>query len=464
MAMEIRKGIIKSIKRIKVKKQTVYDLTIANKHTYFANSLWVHNCLIIDEAQDLSDRVVSNVLRPMLFGKLSKIIKLGVPRLRNHFYKSSLDTSPGSVFLKHDIFRCPQLFEAGTIETGNTEYPYFPVGQLGNCPLKYKKIYFPITLEHPDNDKYWTEGALTEEDWESQYLLKWLVDAELFLNEEQQMLLPGNFEFNEIESEKYYFGLDLAGGSGEVKSEDPDFTVLTIGRIKDNVKQIIDAYEWQGDPMKQVEDILSLIHPVYGKYKCFAGMMDLGHNPIVKQIIEEAGVTIRGVMFKQIAKVFGIEPNPTRMNYKNSMFKYFRIDLENGRVKYPSIEFIKRNRMLKKHLMEWSVLEEHRTNGVDSQIFVPSSVGHDDCVCSAVLCTQAMVEMGMAVGVKPSNKKWFKTGVRKGFSPQNSKMSSLVGSLQDGSRYDGIANSTKEGNFTNPWDNLIEGDGDESPW
>ena len=145
----------------------------------------------------------------MLFGKLSKVIKLGVPRLRNNFYRSSLDTSPGSIFLKHDVFNCPQLFEAGTIETGNPEFPYFPVGQLGNCPLKYKKIYFPITPEKPDNDKYWTDGALTEEDWESQYLLKWLTDAELLLNEEEQDMLYGDFVFNSPETEKYFFGLDL---------------------------------------------------------------------------------------------------------------------------------------------------------------------------------------------------------------------------------------------------------------
>jgi len=419
--------------------------------------------LIVDEAQDVTDNSMSNVLSPMmLHSKIGKTIKLGVPRLRNHFYRSSLSTLPTDVFLKHDVFQCPQIFNSGKIETGNPKYPFFPTSLLDKCPLSYKKIYFPITEERPYNDKYWVDGSMSEEDWETQLLLKWLTDAELFLNEEQQDLLYGDFVFDAPETEKYFFGLDLAGGAGTVKSKDSDFTSLTIGRIKDGVKQIIDAYEWQGDPMKQVQEILSIIHPVYGRYKCFAGMMDLGHNPIVKQILEEAGVTIRGVMFNQIAKVFGLEPNPTRMDYKNSMFKYFKIELENGRVRYPNREFIKNHRMLKKHMFEWSVLEEHRTNGVNSQIYVPESVGHDDCVCSAVLCCQSMVEMGIAFGSNLSSKKWFKTGIKKGFSPQNTKMSTLISSMQENDRYGGMYGQNNEGQTANPWENLIGTE--EDPW
>ena len=362
----IKKGKILSIKRIKVEKQKVYDLTIKDNHNYFANGLLVHNC---DEAQDISDLSMSQMILPMIgHSSIRKVIKIGVPRSKNHFYRSAMSKS--GIYLAHDWLHCPNLMNGGIFEFEGFKYPE---SVLSRMPYVKWQQYFP------NNPELWRDGDMSVDDFETQYEMKWLLDSDLFLNENEQSLLLGDFVFSHPETEEYFFGLDLAGGAKIKKGTKRDYTALSIGRKRNGVVQFVDAYEFQGDALEQMDNIIEIIHPMYGKYHCKFGLSDYGYNPMMVDALGKAGVNIEGVQF-------GARDQNTGKNNKNAMFETFKFELQTGRVKYPSKEFIMKHKILRKHFEQWCVLEEKKGIGINSRIDAPESENyHDDGVCSNIL-------------------------------------------------------------------------------
>jgi hypothetical protein len=333
-----------------------------------------YDIILMDESQHIADIVVSQVLLPMIgHSRVGKVVKIGVPRCRNHFYRSAMGGT--YTHLSHDWMHCPSLMNRGSIEIDGVKYPKSIVEKM---PYSKKKTYFP------NNPELWTEGDISEEDFATQYEMFWLVDADLALNENDQKLLLGNFEFLRPETEEYYFGLDLAGGSKIRLGDDRDYTSLSIGRIKDGMKQKVDGYLFQGDAIDQIEDIMSVVHPQTGKYRCKYGCADYGYNSAVVDLLAKNGVRIEGVQF-------GSRDQHSGKNMKNAMFDLFFMELRADRFKYPSLEYINRNPTLREHFDQWCILERHIGNTLNDRIEAPEGQ-HDDAPMSDILLNKAMID------------------------------------------------------------------------
>lgn len=337
--------------------------------------------LLMDEAQDVSDYSVSNILLPMIqSAPKNKVIKLGVPRYQGHFYRSFRDNNYTT--LQYDWTKCGNLYRAGVIEVNGVKYPKSIVDIM---PLAKKQFYFP------DNPELWTEGQLDIEDFESQYEIKWLANLRKVLNEHDQTLLIGNYSFEHPQSELYYFGLDLAGGA--LIKPGGDWSALTIGRFRDGVKELVAVYAWQGEITEQLSEILGLIHPKYGTYRCAWGLGDYGEmGPAVVDLFVKEGVKMTGVMFGSR------EPNSGK-NMKNAMFDHFLFELRAGRIKLPSMDHINKHKALKELLLQWYDVESKEGLGINRKI---SSSGNnkDDMVCSHILLCwgmdhQQQVQLGL---------------------------------------------------------------------
>jgi hypothetical protein len=68
------------------------------------------------------------------------------------------------------------------------------------------------------------------------------------------------------------------------------------------------------------------------------------------------------------------------------MVDQFVFELDSGRVQYPNLEKIKKNKSFKEGFDQWGLLERHRSSvGINDKIFVDASAGHDDHVSADVL-------------------------------------------------------------------------------
>ena len=341
----------------------------------FSGSEWasqesIHGDLLLcDESQDISDLSLSQMLLPMIqSSRIHKVIKIGVPRGKNHFYRSA--QSKEGIYLCHDWLHCPNLYEGGIFEFNGVKYP---TSVLDRMPYIKWQQYFP------NNPELWRDppNAMDEDDFETQEEMKWRVDTNLFLNEAEQAMLIGDFTFDHLETEEYFFGLDIAGGKFIEKGKKNDRTELSIGRVRNGVTQKIACHSWQGDSLKQLDEILALIHPRYGKFHCKFGCADYGYNPMMVDALVDSGVIAEPVKF-------GERDRMTGKNVKNVMYGTFKFELQNDRFKYPSREFINKNKIMKNHFNQWLVLEEKVGRGINSVIEAPSGT-HDDSCCADIL-------------------------------------------------------------------------------
>jgi hypothetical protein len=208
-------------------------------------------------------------------------------------------------------------------------------------------------------------------------------DINLVLSGEQQKKLASGLfsiltEGKKDSGEKYYFGLDTAGGTLMPGQKDLDWTVLSILRKnQDNTKDFVAQYMWQGDVVTQMQEIRDIVHPTEGIFKCVMGLADYSNIAIgIVEMFKKEGIPIAGV-------TFGATEPITKKNYKNAMFDQFVFELDSGRVFYPNIEKIKKNKAFKEGFDQWGLAERHRSSvGINDKIFVDPSSGHDDC-CSA---------------------------------------------------------------------------------
>jgi hypothetical protein len=67
------------------------------------------------------------------------------------------------------------------------------------------------------------------------------------------------------------------------------------------------------------------------------------------------------------------------------MVDQFVFELDSGRVQYPGLEAIKKNKVFKEGFEQWGLLERHRKLGINDKIFVDASAGHDDHVSADIL-------------------------------------------------------------------------------
>jgi hypothetical protein len=355
-----------------------------------------YDILVMDEAQRLSDISVSNVLLPMVASSaVGKIVKLGVPRHRNHFYKSF--KSSNYVALQYDWLHCGNLLKSGFKEIDGVKYP---LAILNKMPYSKTQQYFP------NNPELWVDGDMTVEDFETQHEIKWLLNVDNLLSEEDHKKLIGDFEPKGPESDIYFFGLDLAGGS--LVQPGGDYTQLTVGRVKDGVKRIEAAYTFYGEITTQISEILNIIHPKYGLYRCKFGLADYGNlGSAVVDMMKHEGVDMDAIMF-------GSRDSSSGKNMKNAMYDHCLFEIRSDRFKYPTLNFISKNTTFKQHIDEWVNIERHASVSINDRIMAPPGQ-HDDCCSSAILLAWC-IDKAIVKGLKAGPNKFIFPRILKGTS------------------------------------------------
>jgi len=362
--------------RLVFKNGSIWLAMSANEYTMSEG--FHFDVLCCDESQRITDLAMNQKLSPMIASSwLGKIIKLGVPLYKNHFYRSYI--SGNYKCLVRSWEECPILLRGGVVEIDGKKYSRYVLERM---PLSLKQRYFP---NHPE---LWVDGDVNEIDFITQYEVRWVDDINLVLSEEDQsLLLSGTHETLEEgrNNETYVFGLDTAVGTPLPNSTSLDFTALSIFRVVNDVKELVFCKEWQGHALDQLTDVTEI---VTRKFKCIRGCVDFsGAGAIFVEHLRRAGVDTEGIVFGASCKEFGGK------NFKNAMLDLFLAELKAGRVKYPRREFIKEGTVFKKHLDQWFALERRRTKTLNDKIEVPEREGHDDGVMSNLLAVWASREL-----------------------------------------------------------------------
>lgn len=351
--------------RIKFKNGCIWESFSGSE---LANEAGRHyDILIVDESQDVSDLAMSQVLLPMIGNsRIGKVIKLGTANRRGHFYKGFKNSN--YVSLIYDWTQCGSLLTGGYVEY---EGKIYSRRVLDRMPYTKKLEYFP------NKPELWFDGDMTVEDFETQYENKWQLDSDNLLDEQDQLLLMDNEWVPTHGTKQYYFGLDLAGGSDVSIDPKHDFTQLTIVEVDKGVKRIVAGFEWQGDTYNQVQEIIDIVHPETGKYRCIDGILDRGSlgTAIYDQLRRK--IPVKAIMYKET------DPD-TKKNYKNAMFDHFLVELRSNRVKYPKAEYTNKDKVLKKHINEWTSIVRKNMVGINAKIEAPTGL-HDDCANSTVM-------------------------------------------------------------------------------
>ena len=336
--------------------------------------------LVLDEAHRTSDFVVKEKLVPMLGSfSVAKTIKIGISLYKNNFWHSCNDNGTRYKVLRKDWSECNIYWLQGAIYYEGKAYPRRIVDLM---PKTVKEKLFP----NDPSLHYDSVEGYSEIEWNTQYEMIWMEDINLVLSGDQQKkLASGLFDILQKGrpemSEKYYFGLDTASGTLMPGQKDLDWTVLTILRKnQDNTKDIVFKQMWQGDTVEQMQEIRDLVHPLDGVFQCVMGLADFSNFAIgLVDIFKKEGIPMAGVSF-------GAKEPITNKNYKNAMVDQFVFELDSGRVQYPNLEKVKKNKFFKEGYEQWGLLERHRSkSGINDKIFVDPTAGHDDHVSADVL-------------------------------------------------------------------------------
>jgi len=343
-----------------------------------------YSIVVVDEAHAVSDASISTRISGMLGSfKISKLIKIGVAVGRNHFWKSCAAPNTAFKVIVKDWTQCPILLNQGSITYEGMELPKEVIDKM---PITLKRQYFPDRSDlHYDS-----VVGMTELDFNSHYAMIWENDANLVLNEENQIrLVSGDFDplekANKARMDKYFFGLDTASGSILPGRRDRDFNNLAIWRkTHDNICQKVAVFEWQDVPPSDLmEDIKAIIHPETGLFPCVFGLADFSNIAIsMVDFFKKEKIPIDGIQYQ------ATEPT-THKNYKNAMFDQYVFELECGRIQYPKLDKFQKDKVFNKSYQEWCFIERHQKQGINAIIEAPSADFHDDAPNADVLAVWA---------------------------------------------------------------------------
>ncbi|AEO93272.1 gp1 [Bacillus phage G] len=361
--------------------------------------------IVLDEAQKISNYTVSERIVPMGGATNAKLIKIGTPKFRNHFWDSfqpgaAYDpvTNPkGFIQIRRDWTQCPQLWALGKTMLPDYEDPSkdrpYSTYVLGLMPKSLKQDMFP------KNPEVWTEGEMSVEDFKTQYMLEFVDGAGQFITTEEWNTMTGieremEDDFDWIEQgkmgEKYVAGIDFAGSS----SDGGDFTHISVLRVLPNGKrQKVFGMDMRGlDYNVQRMEIVKLFggpKPRFSVSSIFADYTGCG-RPIIDILKHQDGLTmLEGI-------IFNASDTYTRsgMNMKNIMFAKIKNEINVGRFVYPSKDRINASEnkdlvgFYHKMIGEWKDLEMETRATVNKIIQAPSG-GHDDTCCSDALANFA---------------------------------------------------------------------------
>lgn len=374
--------------------------------------------IVLDEAQKISNYTVSERIVPMGGATNAKLIKIGTPKFRNHFYESfqpTLSYDPiknpkGFIQIRKDWTQCPQLWALDAIELPDYEdasrMRQYSAYVLRLMPKALKQQYFP------NNPEVWTEGEMSVEDFKTQYMLEFVDGAGQFLSTaEWDTMTSGEFEWQDggIFGDKYVAGIDFAGSA----ADGADSTHITVLRVQPNgLREKVFAMEMQGESFNtQRLEIVKLFggpRPRFPVQSIFADYTGVG-RPIVDILRDQDGLRhLEGITFNAADSY-----TRSGMNMKNIMFAKIKHDIEVGRFKYPSKEVINKtgNKDLvsfyHKMIGEWKDLEMEVRQTVNKRIEAPNG-GHDDSCCADALANFAAEFGGRSRMPKPTQGRMYR--------------------------------------------------------
>ena len=348
---------------------------------------YTFDVIILDEAQKVSNYTWSERITPMGGATNAKLIKVGTPKTRNHFYDcvEGRAASSWKVF-RRDWTQCPQLWALDSTmlpdkDTGELRpYSTFVLAQM---PKALKQWYFP------NNPETWTEGSMDIIDFRTQYMLEFVDGAGTYLSKDQvEALGKGEFDWLEkgVIGEKYVAGIDFAGSN-----PDGDATHVTVLRVNpDGSKHKVFAKEFNDTPypqqMYEIARLFGGYTPVFQVSKIFADYTGCG-AAVVQTLRDEYGLSMmEGIIFNQTDRF-----THSGMNMKNIMYAKFLQALDGGKFVYPSLERFTASELpsagkmntgfYHKMIGEWADLEVITGYTVNKKIQAPK--GYHDDVCDA---------------------------------------------------------------------------------
>lgn len=354
--------------------------------------------IVLEESQKISDYTVSERILPMGGATGAKIIQIGTPKARNHFWKVFKD--PTYTRLMYDWLKCHNLHRdevgEGTIKIGDRKYGRYVLSLM---PRDLKQEFFKEELAVAESEEdqelidiLTSEGEMSVEDFKTQYMLVWAEDAGAYLSEsELNYMKSGTHEILErgIFGEEYYVGIDFASS----ENSEADSTAITVLRRNSitNILEKVFFYQMNGISYpNQIEIIKRMFfYPstmLFDPKKIFADYTGVG-RPVV-DMLKQAGLPITGIVFNATDTITKLGTN-----FKNSMFNLFKLELIHGRFKYPErppVYYKEQLALYRKSLDEWSDLQVSETNTQNKKIYHMEN-GHDDHVCSDVLACYAAV-------------------------------------------------------------------------
>lgn len=405
----------------KIMRVTKNKITLANNSSIQAVSAsdqsniegLTFDIIILDEAQKITDYTWSERIVPMGGATNAKLVKIGTPKFRNHFYESC--NNDKWTHVTRDWTQCAQLW---ALDDPPLMLPDF--NNPTNTELRqYSRFVFnlmPKILKQqcfPNNPETWTEGEMSVEDFKTQYMLEFVDGAGSFLSaDEIKLLQSGDFDWAEhgITGEIYYAGIDFAGSD----KEGADFSHITVIRVAQNgERQKIWSMEMHGEPYPEQMRIIAKLfggpNPTWNVKGIFADYTGCG-APIIQTLQIEYGIrNLTGIIFGAADRY-----SNSGMNMKNIMFAEAKNAISTGKFKYPSKEryynSVKQGKYSFYHKMieEWADLEyEVRQNSVNKRIEAPKGQ-HDDVACADVLAHFAVLHANKSgLGIRPSSGRMF---------------------------------------------------------
>lgn len=348
--------------------------------------------IILDEAQKISDYTWSERIVPMGGATNAKLIQIGTPKFKNHFYDAF--QNKGYYHVIRDWTECPQLW-ANDLKPlilpdykaprGSGKVRQYPRYAFSLMPKALKQTLFP------DNPEVWTDGQMSVEDFKTQYMLEFVDGAGQFLtSDEIKQLISGDFDWLEgpLIGEVYYAGIDFAGSD----RDGADFTHISVLRKCPNGEiHKVWAKEMHGvpypDQMRYIAMLFGGPRPIWPVKSIFADYTGCG-APVIQTLKMEYGLTnLTGIIFNS-SDVF----SHSGMNMKNVMCANMKNKISRDLFKYPSKERFEKsapkelNSFYHKMIEEWADLEYEVRSTVNKRIEAPQGQHDDVCMGDVLAC------------------------------------------------------------------------------
>ena len=371
--------------------------------------------IVLDESQKISDHVFEEVIEPMGGATNAKIVQIGTPRRKNHFYNVFANPNNDYITIQHDWTQCPRLWAKGAVLVNSKPYSTYVLKRM---PLILRKEVFPdnplVSFENKtmhiwDVPLSGSKGMSVRR-FRTQYMLHWLTDVDSYISKiEWERLGTGDFEMLEAgkAGEIYYAGIDCTGNLGTDDDYEEDVagaeekpeshTSISVVRVvpsgaKQKVFQKFLPLEM--DWVEQIQYFTDLFHPRTGKFNTIRKIMvDIGNvgKPVVDHM-KSAGLPVEGILFQA-------KDPAAQKNFKNSMYEEFHFELQKNNWFYPRT--YNDNEDMRIAYMQWEDIESEETGGVNKKIHAGNSDRGTDAANSDVLAGYASKFKAVPKKVRP---------------------------------------------------------------